>query len=498
MLARCVGAYAVSRHGVLRLLLDAHAVPEWVHPTDHFMNNLAAFDPALRSGWFEPPLVCQARGLGGSRTCFAATSCPPAELRSPVHEGVRLSGELGVEGCGKERYVLERAVTPAHNVPLLNMPPLNMTPPTAGAAAIPGIERVGHPRTTRTSQAASSTSVSEYASLLRTEPSCHTPSEETLPWIVPWLNNRSSHEPALVLNVGAEDGKFFPHLTAYHALTDRSTAKRRQVALQHVGPIFFHSHTRPVKVAIARVVQMEGASAPNTSWCQARRPSVFVPIFKAASSTILLGVLPTLYPGLGAVWGPHARLTSAEAAGASVHLGGRSYQFSEGPLSTSKELLAHGALRESPAHDATMHHHDATMPAHDATHHSSAADDNEVKPLFFTVVRDPFARFISAFKPHETSLPLCNGRPCNATIRLLGEHAKLLERGPPAWLAHPAGGYGVWAHWLSQTYHLSGTGGMKGETPIRFSHVLRIERLDEDLLELSRAVGATPGCKVTT
>ena len=37
---------------------------------------------------------------------------------------------------------------------------------------------------------------------------------------------------------------------------------------------------------------------------------------------------------------------------------------------------------------------------------------------------------------------------------------------------------------------------MSAEAPLRFSHVLRLERLHLDLVDLARAVGATPGCKV--
>ena len=72
----------------------------------------------------------------------------------------------------------------------------------------------------------------------------------------------------------------------------------------------------------------------------------------------------------------------------------------------------------------------------------------------------------------------------------------MLEHGPRHWLRQPEGGYGSWAHWLSQTFFLSGTGGAQVQQRINFTHVLRLETLTEDLDELAKALGAQEGCRV--
>jgi len=102
--SRCVGFYALTRLGVLRLLLASRDVPSWTHPTDHHINHLAAFDRNLRTSFIEPPMVCQVRGMHGSRVCFHNASRPPASMRRPVRLRTRVAGELGVSGCGAERY----------------------------------------------------------------------------------------------------------------------------------------------------------------------------------------------------------------------------------------------------------------------------------------------------------------------------------------------------------------------------------------------------------
>lgn len=133
MLTRCVGFYALSRAGVVRVLDASRRVPTWTHPTDHHLNSLAAVEPTLRASWVEPPISCQVRGQRGSRSCFAAGSdqpaCPPIRIRQPVRLGARLPGELGVSGCGSDRY--EPSLPPLDAAPL---PP----PPSAVQWSRPG------------------------------------------------------------------------------------------------------------------------------------------------------------------------------------------------------------------------------------------------------------------------------------------------------------------------------------------------------------------------
>lgn len=141
MLARCVGAYALPLTGVHRTLAASSGAAEWVHPTDHHINSLGAFDRSLVAAWIEPPMACQVRGLEGSRTCFAnnesRASCPPASLRAPSRDGARLDGELGVAGCGADRYADDHHPPPATIPSRVDEPPPAPSPPLGPQAAPP-------------------------------------------------------------------------------------------------------------------------------------------------------------------------------------------------------------------------------------------------------------------------------------------------------------------------------------------------------------------------
>ena len=170
-----------------------------------------------------------------------------------------------------------------------------------------------------------------------------------------------------------------------------------------------------------------------------------------------------------AVSGPHTQLRGSTASKHALeHLGhhmyrGRNYSYGRGPLTTSSDDAIQSMLQGH-------HHH----------------------PVF-TVVREPLARFVSGFRPHDATLPLCsNGTaPCNSTLRQLIAHARHLAQGPRQWLATSE--WAEWAHWLSQTYVLSATTRREGQ-PVRFSHVLRLETLQEGLADLAPALGVPAWC----
>ena len=404
--ARCVSMYALSKSGARRMLDVSLALPYGIHPADHHLNGIfAAGGRAMGDVAFaEPPVACQVRGLEGSRLCFK--ECPPREMRRPVRMGQPLPRELGVAACAELRRPFsawEDAISLESIAASANASSFHAAAATKQALPPPPLPPQPSSASSR-DQLTPQASGSEYAALLRSRPSCEAPSEDLLPW----ARRQPSATDPIVLNVAAEDSPLFLGGATERAFEQREAGRR------HVGPVFFRSRIRPVKVAVARVPGTEASShrggtsrlairsAPR---CRAKQASIFVPIWKAASTTMLLSVLPSLY-GQGAVLGPHAKLDMEEEARRVVRAHGsthRRYHFREGPLSIS-----------------------SLPPAE----------------VLFTVVRDPLARFVSGFRPFDKELPLCDGAPCNATLRQLDEHARMLEEGPPHWLTQPAYGYG--------------------------------------------------------
>lgn len=454
--ARCVSFYGLTLNGAERMLAISDGLPYGIHPADHHINGIFAAGPKrqLDVAFVEPPVACQVRGLNGSRLCFQR--CPPPEMRRPVRFGSPLQRELGVAPCAELRVPYPswgdgQALEP---IPNASIGTTVGSHPAASTLVRQLAPQPASPQATlaKPGRRGASDAV-VYASLLQTRSSCARPSEETLPWI----QRETPTDRPIALNLNSDDSALFL------AGATGNTFERREIGRRHVGPIFFRSRIRPVKVASARVLSHSGDSGStnqggsNAAVCRAARPSIYVPIWKAASSSLLLSVLPSLYPGRDAVWGPHASLSQEPAPVRTVHVGEREYSFETGPMSTSP-----------------------LPPAE----------------VIFTVVRDPLARFVSAFRPHDKGLPLCDGRACNKTLRLLDDHARMLEHGPRHWLRQPEGGYGSWAHWLSQTFFLSGTGGAQVQQRINFTHVLRLETLTEDLDELAKALGAQDGCRV--
>ena len=130
--------------------------------------------------------------------------------------------------------------------------------------------------------------------------------------------------------------------------------------LDWTGPLFLSMPVRPVKV----VVHDASARTPL-------QPSVFLPIWKAASTSVI-AMLDDWYGRAGA--GPHDPLDAMQG---SVR------------LNTAGEALAYTTFSRGPL---------STSPA--------VSDAIRQGAVVFTVVRHPLTRFVSGAAPHERLAPI--------------------------------------------------------------------------------------------
>eukprot|EP00966_Prymnesium_polylepis_P249568 5770024-Prymnesium_polylepis.1 len=127
---------------------------------------------------------------------------------------------------------------------------------------------------------------------------------------------------------------------------DRNTVLDVVPEVEHTGPIYLNSDQRPVKVVLA------STDKPG------QKPIVFLPIWKCATS-LVEKLLRTHYM---TVHGPHDEIAPAVGT---VTLANRSHVHAKGPISASEE--------------------------YDAATQAGAVG--------FSVVREPFQRFVSAWEP---------------------------------------------------------------------------------------------------
>jgi len=210
----------------------------------------------------------------------------------------------------------------------------------------------------------------------------------------------------------------------------RNTVLADVEEVDHTGPVYLNSDVRPTKVLI---------SYPSTA---THADLVYLPIWKCATST----VTDALHGEERVLHGPHDDLASAEGK---VVLENRSFFHLEGPISASAEY------DRAVAGDAVM----------------------------FTVVREPFTRFVSAYEP-ILPLKLCDGEPCASTLDDMARVAQLLHNDT----RFRRGGY---EHLLSQTYFLSATDAraQRLTDTSAFQHVARVEQLTDDLSVITQAAG---------
>ena len=137
-------------------------------------------------------------------------------------------------------------------------------------------------------------------------------------------------------------------------------------------PIFLNHSLRPVKVSVW-LPHPEGASL-------ARRPAIFVPIWKAGTTTVMDALLPRWFNCSqrphARCRGPHSDLSKLPSSHRAVTFDDNTIaSFHAGPWSDMPEVRA-----------------------------ADAAD-----ALWFTVVRDPLARFVSGWNERfpRVELPLC-------------------------------------------------------------------------------------------
>ena len=224
------------------------------------------------------------------------------------------------------------------------------------------------------------------------------------------------------------------------------------------APLFANLSIRPVKAFVA---------FPNAHTV-ARRPVVYIPIWKVASTATVDALLAPLYncsARMGNCFGPHSRT----------------------PSSSEEEVRLREADLELVARFNTGPHTGSSL-----IRRALAAG-----ALVFTVARDPLMRFVSAFSPHG-ALPVCewdgskwqaqlgqsaqkknaslrqsslhnSSQPCPATLRALQAHAHNLAALTP----HAFHGRVGWAHFVSQAYFLSATG--PAGRRLRFDSIVRME-----------------------
>ena len=258
-------------------------------------------------------------------------------------------------------------------------------------------------------------------------------------------------------------------------------------------PIFLAKPVRPVKVLIAH----------NTSATRARMPLVYVPIWKCATSSLGLQMVPQLFncgqfgsdrQGIAASCrhGPHDRYLFDRDVrlAASTSENASTARFHTGPQSAGSEA---------------------------STAWRSGA-------VTITVVRDPLSRFISGWNPRK-AMEVCHrvwvkGRsvlrvmpiaklgdskrvdarrrenvgecePCPSTLHSLEAHAHNISTNPAAFPWWRNG----WVHWMSQTYFLSATDAAGARLHLDF--VARLERLDSDWAAIAAHVSGRAGTSET-
>ena len=267
-------------------------------------------------------------------------------------------------------------------------------------------------------------------------------------------------------------------------------------------PIFLRMPIRPVKVVIGR----------NTTGTIARMPLVYVPIWKCATSSMGLQMVPQLFN-----CGQSDRQSDRQGTGstASCHRGPHDrYRF-------DSDVRIAASTPENGAENASI----VRFYTGPQSAGSEAATAWRSGAVTITVVRDPLSRFISGWNPRK-ALEVChrvtgaNGRsflrvvptdklgdskrneksrresvgsyePCPSTLHSLEAHAHNISTNPAAFTWWRNG----WVHWMSQTYFLSATDATG--TRLHFDFVARLEKLDSDWAVIAAHVSGRAGTSKT-
>ena len=215
------------------------------------------------------------------------------------------------------------------------------------------------------------------------------------------------------------------------------------------GPFFFNHEVRPVKMMTSDGCAGKGSDESNPM----KRGLVGIPIPKSASTTMQGVMKQALYEHCGRqahFVSEHEQMDGGKDQGpeGDVFVGNTKVgRFDQGPITTSKYF------QRLMANNGTT----------------------------WTIVRDPFTRFVSGMVPHG-EYKLCaksKGGPkdsaCDDVIALFTAHALKLARKPE----HFPYNDGKSSHWLSQTYWLSATDSTG--SPLHYDFVARVEQLEDNL-----------------
>ena len=215
------------------------------------------------------------------------------------------------------------------------------------------------------------------------------------------------------------------------------------------GPFFFNHEVRPVKMMTSDGCAGKGSGESNPM----KRGLVGIPIPKCASTTMQGVMKQALHENCGRqshFVSEHEQMDGGKDQGpeGDVFVGHTKVgRFDQGPITTSKYY------QREIANNGTT----------------------------WTIVRDPFTRFVSGMVPHG-EYKLCaksKGGPkdsaCDDVVALFTAHALKLDRKPE----HFPYNDGKSSHWLSQTYWLTATDSTG--SPLHYDFVARVEQLEDNL-----------------
>ncbi len=285
-----------------------------------------------------------------------------------------------------------------------------------------------------------------------------------------------------------------------------SEAVRQDAAFGTNPPVFLNAHVRPVKVQIAWPA--------NNSVTEARRPAIYVPIWKAATSTVSQSILERWYnctnpPYLVESWwgipkrrclGPHAHLPKAE--GVVHYTDSRTERFYMGPHSASRDFEM---ARRAGAVFFTVVRHPLTrfvsgwMPRADLPTCERRADGSvtraKLAPSKFVPSKTAHGKSVRSKLAWSSATPRASQRtdngsthqlvPCPEVLESLQAHAHNLSASLDHFDFQRVG----WVHWLSQSYFLSATDAAGNTIP--FDHVARVEDFASGMAEIGAVLGSS-------
>ncbi len=212
-----------------------------------------------------------------------------------------------------------------------------------------------------------------------------------------------------------------------------------------------------------------GISATSSGAVGPTRPALYLPIWKAASTTVT-DMMQAF--GYQTIIGPHDFMPNRTGC---VAIANRSDAFAN----TREVCYAHGPV--------------STM----------ITDEVISGGGCFTVVRDPLLRLVSGMEPHrQTPLPQCNGDVCEQYMQQLTQHVRRLYDKEQLFAfgdeisgrMQLVNGTALppdlqYAHWLSQTRFLQTTDGHGSR--LKLDAALHMEALSTELPQLLDHLGVT-------